>query len=188
MRADLLNYASDGTWWYYTMDGLAAGVVGFAAVAFMILVHIAGSQVEAQSLLVPHVPGTADLMVVAGAMIGACLGFLWFNSSPAMVFMGDTGSLALGGLLGYLAVAIRQEALLVVIGGIFFLEMGSVVLQVGWFKFTRIRTGKGRRLLRCSPIHHHFHLGGWSEQQVVTRFWLITIVLSMAAFALVKLR
>ena len=170
------------------MDGLAAGVVGFAAVAFMILVHIAGSQVEAQSLLVPHVPGTADLMVVAGAMIGACLGFLWFNSSPAMVFMGDTGSLALGGLLGYLAVAIRQEALLVLIGGIFFLEMGSVVLQVGWFKFTRIRTGKGRRLLRCSPIHHHFHLGGWSEQQVVTRFWLITIVLSMAAFALVKLR
>ena len=170
------------------MDGLAAGVMAFASIGFMILVHIAGSQSESQSLLVPYVAGTKDLMVVAGAMTGACLGFLWFNSSPAMVFMGDTGSLALGGLLGYLAVAIRQEVLLILIGGIFFLELGSVVLQVGWFKWTRIRHGKGQRLLRCSPIHHHFHLGGWSEQQVVTRFWLITVVLGMAAFALLKLR
>jgi phospho-N-acetylmuramoyl-pentapeptide-transferase len=137
---------------------------------------------------VPYVKGAEDLMVVAGAMAGSCLGFLWFNSSPAKVFMGDTGSLALGGLLGFLGVSIRQEVVLAVVGGIFFLELGSVVVQVGWFKFTRIRTGKGVRLLRCSPIHHHFHLGGWSEQQIVTRFWLITIVLSMAAFALVKLR
>ena len=170
------------------MDGLAAGVMAIAAIAFMILIHIAADVQLATHLYVPYVKGAEDLMVVAGAMAGACLGFLWFNSSPAKVFMGDTGSLALGGLLGFLAVSIRQEVVLAVVGGIFFLELGSVIVQVGWFKFTRIRTGKGVRLLRCSPIHHHFHLGGWSEQQIVTRFWLITIVLSMAAFALVKLR
>ena len=170
------------------MDGLAAGVMTIAAIAFMIVTRLGAFRDSATMLSIPYVEGGADLMVVAGAMAGACLGFLWFNSSPAKVFMGDTGSLALGALLGYLAVAMRQEIMLILVGGIFFLEIGSVVVQVGWFKFTRIRTGTGRRLLRCSPIHHHFHLGGWSEQQVVTRFWLITIVLSMAAFALVKLR
>ena len=170
------------------MDGLAAGVTAIGAIAFMIIAYLGTTRESATTLSIPYVEGGDDLMVVAGAMAGACLGFLWFNSSPAKVFMGDTGSLALGGLLGYLAVALRQEIMLVLIGGIYFLELGSVVVQVGWFKFTRIRTGTGRRLLRCSPIHHHFHLGGWSEQQVVTRFWLITIVLSMAAFALVKLR
>ena len=170
------------------MDGLAAGVVTIGAIAFMIVARLGTFRDSASTLSIPCVENGPDLMVVSGAMAGACLGFLWFNSSPAKVFMGDTGSLALGGLLGYLAVALRQEIVLILVGGIFFLELGSVVVQVGWFKFTRIRTGKGVRLLRCSPIHHHFHLGGWSEQQVVTRFWLITIVLSMAAFALVKLR
>lgn len=170
------------------MDGLAAGVMTIGAIAFMIVARLGTFRDSASTLSIPCVENGPDLMVVSGAMAGACLGFLWFNSSPAKVFMGDTGSLALGGLLGYLAVALRQEIVLVLVGGIFFLELTSVVVQVGWFKFTRIRTGKGIRLLRCSPIHHHFHLGGWSEQQVVTRFWLITIVLSMAAFALVKLR
>lgn len=170
------------------MDGLAAGVMTISAIAFMIVARLGTFRDSASTLSIPCVENGPDLMVVSGAMAGACLGFLWFNSSPAKVFMGDTGSLALGGLLGYLAVALRQEIVLILVGGIFFLELGSVVVQVGWFKFTRIRTGKGVRLLRCSPIHHHFHLGGWSEQQVVTRFWLITIVLSMAAFALVKLR
>ena len=165
------------------LDGLSAGVMGIAAIAFMILVYIACQKQTAGLLLVPYVNGSDELMVVAGAMAGACLGFLWFNSSPAMVFMGDTGSLPLGGLLGYIAVAIRQEFLLLLIGGIFFMEIGSVVLQVSYFKMTG-----GKRIFRMSPIHHHFHLGGWSEQQVVTRFWLITIVLSMAAFALLKLR
>ena len=165
------------------MDGLASGVMAIAAIAFMILIYIASSPGMAGHLLVPYVEGSQELMVLAGAMAGACLGFLWFNSSPAMVFMGDTGSLPLGALLGYIAVAIRQEFLLLVIGGIFFMEIGSVVLQVACFKLTG-----GKRIFRCSPIHHHFHLGGWSEQQVVTRFWLITIVLSMAAFALLKLR
>lgn len=165
------------------MDGLAAGVMMIASIAFMILVNIASDAGEAGRLLVPYVEGSEELLVLAGAMVGACLGFLWFNSSPAMVFMGDTGSLPLGALLGYIAVAIRQEFLLILIGGIYFLEIGSVVLQVSWFKMSG-----GKRILRCSPIHHHFHLGGWSEHQVVTRFWLITIVLAMAAFALLKLR
>ena len=116
-------------------------------------------------------------------MAGACLGFLWFNCKPAKVFMGDTGSLPLGGLLGFIALAIRQEFLLILVGAVFFLEIASVMMQVGWFKWTG-----GRRIFRCAPIHHHFHLGGWSEQQVVTRFWVITVVMTMLAFASIKLR
>src|SRR5690606_37688265 len=120
------------------------------------LCYIAGQPEAAQTLLFPHIPGSKELMVVTGAMAGACLGFLWFNCSPAQVFMGDTGSLPLGGLLAYIAVAIRQEALLLVIGAVYFMELASVVLQVGYFKYTG-----GKRIFRCSPIHHHFHLGGW---------------------------
>jgi phospho-N-acetylmuramoyl-pentapeptide-transferase len=165
------------------MDGLAGGTMAVASFAFMVLCFIAGREQAAQTLLFPYVPGGRELMVVSGAMAGACLGFLWFNCAPAMVFMGDTGSLPLGGLLAYVAVAIRQEILLLVIGGVFFLEMLSVVLQVGYFKATG-----GRRIFRCSPIHHHFHLAGWSEQQVVTRFWLVAIVLAMLALVSLKLR
>jgi phospho-N-acetylmuramoyl-pentapeptide-transferase len=116
-------------------------------------------------------------------MAGACLGFLWFNCNPASVFMGDTGSLALGGLLAYVAVAIRQEFLLILIGGIFIMEIGSVMLQVSYFKWT-----KGKRIFRCSPIHHHFHMGGLSELQVVTRFWIVAIIFGMLALVSVKLR
>ena len=137
----------------------------------------------ARYLMFPHVPGADEMMVVTGAMAGACLGFLWFNCAPAQVFMGDTGALPLGGLLAYVAIAIRQEILLVVIGGVFFLELASVILQVGYFKWT-----KGGRIFRCSPIHHHFHLGGWSEQQVVTRFWVLAVVCAMAALVSIKLR
>ena len=165
------------------MDGLSAGVMTIVAIAFMILVNIARDPETAGRLLVPFVEGSDELMVLTGAMAGACLGFMWFNSSPAMVFMGDTGSLPLGALIGFVAVCIRQEALLILIGGIYFMEIGSVILQVGWFKLSG-----GKRIFRCSPIHHHFHLGGWSEHQVVTRFWLLTIVFTMAAFALLKLR
>ena len=165
------------------LDGLAAGALAVAAFAFMVLVYIAGQERAAQTLMFPHVEGARELMVVTGAMAGACLGFLWFNCAPAQVFMGDTGSLPLGGLLAYVAVVIRQEILLLVVGGVFFLEMASVVLQVGWFKWT-----KGRRIFRCSPIHHHFHLGGWSEQQVVTRLWLLAVVFAMAALVSLKLR
>jgi phospho-N-acetylmuramoyl-pentapeptide-transferase len=169
------------------MDGLASGITVIVGFAFLVLCLIAGYAHEdfvlAKYLLVPYIPLSDELAVVAGAMVGACLGFLWFNCSPAQVFMGDTGSLPLGGLLGYIAVVIRQEFLLLVIGGIFVLEALSVILQVGYFKLT-----KGRRIFRCAPIHHHFHLGGWTEQQTVVRFWLITALLAAVALATIKVR
>ena len=165
------------------MDGLAAGTTAVACFALMVLCFIAGGVETAKFLMVPHIDGARELMIVTGAMAGACLGFLWFNCAPAQVFMGDTGALPLGGLLAYVAIAIRQEILLVVIGGVFFLELASVILQVGYFKWT-----KGGRIFRCSPIHHHFHLGGWSEQQVVTRFWVLAVVCAMAALVSIKLR
>ena len=169
------------------MDGLASGITTIVAFAFMILCLIAGYQrgdfIMAQYLLVPHIPYADELAVLAGAMAGACLGFLWFNCHPAQVFMGDTGSLALGGTLGYLAVVIRQELLLLIIGGIFFFEMLSVILQVGSFK---LRNGK--RIFKCAPVHHHFHMIGWTEQQVVVRFWVITTLLVAIAMSTIKLR
>ncbi|MSR19121.1 MAG: phospho-N-acetylmuramoyl-pentapeptide-transferase [Phycisphaerales bacterium] len=170
------------------MDGLACGTLLVAAIVFMVFTWISGSPRAAYFLLVPHVPGAGELMVVTGAMAGACLGFLWFNASPASVFMGDTGALPLGGLLAFVAVAIRQEVLLVLVGGVFFAELGSVALQTGWYKWTRMRTGTPRRIFRCAPLHHHFHLGGWSEVQVVTRAWIVAIVLAMAALVSLKLR
>jgi phospho-N-acetylmuramoyl-pentapeptide-transferase len=165
------------------MDGLAAGTMSIAAIVVMVLCFIASSRDWSLLLLVPYVPGSKELIVVSGAMAGACLGFLWFNCNPARVFMGDTGSLALGGLLAFITVAIRQEALLLLIAGIFYLELASVVLQVSYFKSTG-----GRRIFRCAPIHHHFHLGGWSENQVVVRFWLITAILGAIALASIKVR
>ena len=167
------------------VDGLAAGITGVVAFAFLILCLLAGwgDGDVAKRLLIPYIPLSEELAVVAGAMVGACLGFLWFNCSPASVFMGDTGSLPLGGLIGYIAVVIRQELLLFVIGGVFVAEAMSVLLQVAWFKATR-----GQRLFRCAPIHHHFQLAGWSEQQVVVRFWLITALLAAIALATIKLR
>lgn len=165
------------------MDGLASGALIVAAFAVMALCFIAGDVRAARFLLFPQIQGSGELMIVAGAMAGACLGFLWFNCSPAQVFMGDTGSLPLGGLLAYMAVAIRQEILLLIICGVFFMEMASVIIQVGYFKWTG-----GQRVFRCSPIHHHFHLGGWSEQQVVTRFWVLAVMLAMVALVSLKLR
>lgn len=170
------------------MDGLAPGNLVITSFALMVIAWISGSPRAAYFLMVPHVEGTGELMVVAGAMAGACLGFLWFNCSPASVFMGDTGSLAMGGLVAFVAVATRQEALLPLVGGIYMIEIGSVVLQTGWFKWTRRTRGEGVRIFRCAPIHHHFHLGGWKEQQVVTRFYIVSIVLAMLALASLKLR
>jgi len=169
------------------MDGLATGITSIVALGLVVLTSIAGGTF-AQVLLVPQITESAELVVIAAAMAGACLGFLWWNCSPASVFMGDTGSLALGGLVAYLAVVIRQEILVLLMCGVFLIEIGSVVLQVGWFKYTRIRFGVGRRLFKVAPIHHHFHLLGWPEQQVVSRFWIITATLVIASLALIKLR
>jgi phospho-N-acetylmuramoyl-pentapeptide-transferase len=177
------------------LDGLAAGCMGIASFAFLILALIAGAEdfrVLSRSLtdylLLPHIPASDQMAVLAASMVGACLGFLWFNCNPARVFMGDTGSLALGGLIGYIAIVIRQELLLVLVGGIFVVEALSVMLQVSYFKYTRKRFGEGRRIFLMSPLHHHFQRKGWSETQVVVRFWLIGAMLAMLALATVKIR
>ena len=165
------------------MDGLATGIMAIVGFAFVLLCLIAGHEADAKRLLLPYIPLSAELAVVAGAITGACLGFLWFNCSPAQVFMGDTGSLPLGGLIGYIAVVIRQELLLLIVGGIFVIEAMSVILQVCYFRATG-----GKRLFRCAPIHHHFHLAGWTEQQVVVRFWLLSAIFAALALATLKLR
>ena len=172
------------------MDGLAAGCMAIVCSVFLLLSWVVGVTVWAkEGLGVQFVPGSAEMTVLCAAMFGACLGFLWFNSHPAQVFMGDTGSLALGGLIGYIAVVTRQEVLLLIVGGVFVIEAGSVILQVGCFKLTKGRNGvEGKRLFRCAPLHHHFHLGGWPESKVVVRFWLLGIIFAALALATLKLR
>jgi phospho-N-acetylmuramoyl-pentapeptide-transferase len=177
------------------MDGLASGCVGIASFAFVVLSLIAGAEefrLGTRSLTdylyLPHIVASDQMAVLAGAMGGACVGFLWFNCHPARVFMGDTGSLALGGLVGYIAIVIRQELLLFIVGGVFVAEAVSVMVQVTYFKYTRRRFGEGRRIFLMSPLHHHFQKLGWSETQVVVRFWLIGAMLAMMALATVKIR
>lgn len=165
------------------MDGLAGGVAGIVALGATILALVAGWDAVARYLLVPYVPGAAELGVLGGATAGACLGFLWWNCSPAQVFMGDTGSLCLGGILGYIAVVTRQEAVVLLMSGVFLIEIGSVMLQVGYFKAT-----KGKRIFRCAPYHHHLHIGGWAEQRVVTRFWIVTVLLVVLGLGSLKMR
>ncbi len=165
------------------MDGLASGCMVIVSISFMALVGATGINQIAHSLDFEFIPNTGELAIVCGAMVGACLGFLWFNCNPAQVFMGDTGSLALGGVIGYVAIVIRQEPMLLLIGGIFVLEAVSVMMQVSYFRATG-----GKRIFLCSPIHHHFHLKGWSEQQVVVRFWLISALCAAFGLATVKLR
>ncbi|MGD0769738.1 MAG: phospho-N-acetylmuramoyl-pentapeptide-transferase [Tepidisphaeraceae bacterium] len=174
------------------LDGLASGCAAIVSFTFLILALLQGYPVGGrylvEVLLLPGIPGSAQMAVIAGAMVGACLGFLWFNCAPASVFMGDTGSLALGGLLGYIAIVIRQELLLVLCGGIFVAEAVSVILQIGWFKMTKRRYGEGRRIFLMAPLHNHFRLKGWAETQVVIRFWLVGAMLAMLALATIKLR
>lgn len=165
------------------MDGLAAGCMALCSLVFMVLAYIGGDPVRASNLLFPYIPLTGELAVLCGAMLGACLGFLWYNCHPASVFMGDTGSLPLGGLIGYVAIVTRQELMLFVVGGIFVIEAVSVILQVGYFKLSG-----GKRIFRVAPIHHHFHLGGWTETQTVMRFWLLAAIFAGIALVTVKLR
>jgi len=165
------------------MDGLAAGCMALCSFVFMVFSYMGGDQSLAPKLLFPYIPDTAELAVLCGAMMGACLGFLWYNCHPAQVFMGDTGSLPLGGLMGYVAIVTRQEPMLFIVGGVFVIEALSVLLQVGYFKISG-----GKRIFRVAPIHHHFHLGGWTETQTVTRFWLLAAVFAGIALATLKVR
>ncbi len=165
------------------MDGLASGCVAICALVFMLLCDITGDAQVAGKLLLPHVHFSAELSVVCGSILGATAGFLWYNCHPAQVFMGDTGSLPLGGLIGYVAIVTRQELLLLIVGGVFVIEALSVIIQVTYF-----RLSGGKRVFLCSPIHHHFHLSGWTETQTVVRFWLVAAMFAGAALATIKLR
>jgi phospho-N-acetylmuramoyl-pentapeptide-transferase len=164
------------------LDGLAIGTTLIAAATYTILTYAAGNAKVASYLNIAWVPGTGELAVFCGAMVGASLGFLWFNAHPAEIFMGDVGSLALGGAIGCLAVMIKQEFLLVFVGGLFVVEALSVILQVASFKIT------GRRIFKMSPLHHHFELSGWNETKVVVRFWIIAIMFAMLSLSTLKLR
>jgi len=164
------------------LDGLAAGCTATVAFGFAVLTYAAGNIKIAQYLQIPSVPFAGELAVVCVALVGASLGFLWWNCHPARVFMGDTGSLAIGGLLGVVAISAKQELLLALIGGVFVLEAGSVILQVASFKST------GRRIFKMSPLHHHFELSGWKESTVIVRFWILSVIFALLGLATLKLR
>ncbi|BAO81859.1 UDP-N-acetylmuramyl pentapeptide phosphotransferase/UDP-N-acetylglucosamine-1-phosphate transferase [Serpentinimonas raichei] len=170
------------------LDGLAIMPVVMVGGVLGIFAYVTGNAVFADYLLLPHIPGTGEVLIFCAAMGGAGLAFLWFNAYPAQVFMGDVGALALGAALGTIAVIVRQEIVLAVIGGVFVASALSVMLQVSWFKFTKWRYGQGRRLFKMAPLHHHFEKSGWRETQVVTRFWIITMLLCLIGLSTLKLR
>jgi phospho-N-acetylmuramoyl-pentapeptide-transferase len=170
------------------LDGLAIGCTLIVTFVFIIFTYIAGNKIMADYLRVPYVEGAGELTVFCAAMVGAGLGFLWFNCHPAQVFMGDTGSLALGGVLGVIAVLIHQPFVLVIAGGVFVLEAGSVIIQTVWFKHTRRKFGEGRRVFLMAPLHHHFEKKGWYESQVVARFYILGILFAVLALSTLKLR
>ncbi|MEO1100730.1 MAG: phospho-N-acetylmuramoyl-pentapeptide-transferase [Pseudomonadota bacterium] len=170
------------------LDGLAVVPMMFAAAAYALIAYLTGNFLFADYLGIQFAPGAGELAVLLSAMIGAGMGFLWYNAFPAKVFMGDTGSLGLGGLLGVVAVAVKHEFALVVIGGLFVLEALSVMMQVSWFKLTRRLTGEGKRIFKMAPLHHHFQKDGWPETRVVVRFWILSVLFALAGLATLKLR
>lgn len=170
------------------LDGLAIMPVVLVASALGVFAYVTGNAYFSKYLLFPHIPGSGELLVFCAATAGAGLAFLWFNTHPAQVFMGDVGALALGGALGTIAVITRQEIVLGIMGGVFVVEALSVMLQVSWFKYTRKRYGTGQRILKMAPLHHHFEKSGWKETQVVVRFWIITMLLCLVGLASLKLR
>ena len=170
------------------LDGLAIMPVVMVGSALGVFAYVTGSSVYSKYLFFPHIPGSGELLIFCAAMAGAGLAFLWFNTHPAQVFMGDVGALALGGALGTIAVIVRQEIVLAIMGGIFVVEALSVMLQVGYFKYTRRKYGEGRRLFKMAPLHHHFEKSGWKETQVVVRFWIITMLLCLVGLSTLKLR
>jgi phospho-N-acetylmuramoyl-pentapeptide-transferase len=170
------------------LDGLAIMPVVMVGSALGVFAYVTGSSVFSRYLLLPYIPGSGELLIFCAAVAGAGLAFLWFNAHPAQVFMGDVGALALGGALGTIAVIVRQEIVLAIMGGIFVVEALSVMAQVIYFKYTRRRYGEGRRILLMAPLHHHFEKTGWKETQVVIRFWIITMLLCLVGLSTLKLR
>ncbi len=170
------------------LDGLATGVSAIVSVALLILAYVSGNILVADYLNIMYIPNAGETVVFAAAFIGACIGFLWYNSYPAQVFMGDTGSLALGGIIATLALIIRKELLLPLLCGVFFIESLSVIIQVSYFKYTKRKYGEGRRIFLMTPIHHHFQKLGYHESKIVTRFWIVSILLAVFTIVTLKLR
>ncbi len=170
------------------LDGLAIMPVVMVGSALGVFAYVTGSVVFSKYLFLPHIPGSGELLIFCSAMAGAGLAFLWFNTHPAQVFMGDVGALALGAALGTIAIIVRQEIVLAIMGGIFVVEALSVMAQVAYFKYTKRKFGEGRRILKMAPLHHHFEKSGWAETQVVVRFWIITMLLCLVGLSTLKLR
>ena len=170
------------------LDGLATGLIAIALLAFAGMSYVSGNIKFSDYLNIIYLPGTGELTVYCLAIVGAAMGFLWYNAYPAQVFMGDTGALSLGGTLGTLAVLLKKEILLLLIGGVFVAEAFSVIIQTSYFKYTKRKYGKGRRIFKMAPLHHHFELKGWHESKVVTRFWVIAILLTLLSLTTFKVR
>jgi len=170
------------------LDGLAIGVIAIVMIALALLSYVSGNVIFADYLNIIYLPGSGELTVFVAALVGASLGFLWYNSYPAQVFMGDTGSLALGGAFGILAVLIKKELFIPILGGVFFMETISVIIQKTYFKYTKKKYGTGKRVFKMAPIHHHFELMGWAEPKIVVRFYIIAIILAIVSLVSFKIR
>jgi phospho-N-acetylmuramoyl-pentapeptide-transferase len=184
----IITFISNGANLTDGIDGLATGTSAIIGVTLAILAYVSGNTVIADYLNIMYIPNSGELVVFAGAFVGACVGFLWYNSYPAQVFMGDTGSLAIGGIIAAFAIMIRKELMIPLLCGIFVIENFSVMIQVSWFKYTRKRFGEGRRVFLMSPLHHHFQKKGFHEAKIVTRFWIVGIILAVVTIITLKLR
>jgi len=170
------------------IDGLATGVSAIAGICIAVFAYLSGNYIFASYLNIMDIPNLGELSIFIGAFVGACVGFLWYNAYPAQVFMGDTGSLALGGIIGSLAIMVRKELLIPIICGIFLVENLSVIIQVWYFKYTKKKYGEGRRVFLMSPLHHHFQKKGYQEAKIVTRFWIVGIILAIMSIVTLKLQ
>lgn len=184
----IITFVSNGANITDGIDGLATGTSAIIGITLAILAYVSGNMVMSDYLNIMYIPESGELVVFAGAFVGACVGFLWYNSYPAQVFMGDTGSLAIGGIIAVFAIMIRKELLLPVLCGIFVIENASVIIQVSWFKYTKKRSGEGRRVFLMAPLHHHYQKKGFHEAKIVTRFWIICILLAILTVVTLKLR
>jgi phospho-N-acetylmuramoyl-pentapeptide-transferase len=184
----IITFISNGANITDGIDGLATGTSAIIGITLAILAYVSGNTMIADYLNIMYIPNSGELVIFAGAFVGACVGFLWYNSYPAQVFMGDTGSLAIGGIIAVFAIMIRKELLLPVLCGVFLIENISVLMQVGWFKYTKKRFGEGRRVFLMAPLHHHYQKRGFHEAKIVTRFWIVGIMLAIIAVITLKLR
>ncbi|WP_158825075.1 phospho-N-acetylmuramoyl-pentapeptide-transferase [Mucilaginibacter lacusdianchii] len=184
----IITFISNGANITDGIDGLATGTSAIIGVTLAILAYVSGNVLISDYLNIMYIPNSGELVIFAGAFVGACVGFLWYNSFPAQVFMGDTGSLAIGGIIAVFAIVIRKELMLPILCGVFLIENASVLLQVGYFKFTKKRFGEGRRVFLMAPLHHHYQKKGFHEAKIVTRFWIIGIMLAIITMITLKLR